>query len=224
MAEAPPSDRVRVRRHADRGRYDRETVYGILDEALFCHVGFVHDGQPLVIPTLHGRDGDTLYVHGAVASTLVRDLAAGVPVCVTVSLIDGLVLARSLYNHSVNYRSAVILGRAHEIKDADEKLRALEVLVEHAVPGRFEGARVPSPSELKATRVLRLPLAEASAKVRSGPPIDDEEDKDLDVWAGVIPIRVRMGAPVPAPEMPKARAVPDHVLRRVAAFSGTEGG
>jgi uncharacterized protein len=214
LAAEAPSNRVRVRRHSDRGVYEPEVIRSVLDAALYCHVGFVHDGQPFVIPTLHGRDGDMLYLHGAVASTMVRDLSAGVPVCVTASIIDGLVLARSLYNHSVNYRSVVVLGRAHEVKDPDEKLRALRAIVEHAVPGRFDDARAPSPSELKATRVVRLALDEASAKIRSGPPTDDPEDMDLEVWAGVLPVSLRYGTPEAAPEMPEGRPVPDYLTRR----------
>lgn len=214
-----PSRRTRVRRHPERGRYDRETVYGILDAATFCHVGFVIDGQPLVIPTLHGRDGDCLYLHGAVASTMVRHLAAGSRVCVTASLLDGLVLARSLYNHSANYRSVTVLGAATEVTGQGEKLQALRALAEHIVPGRFGDARAPSEAELKRTRVLRLPLAEASAKVRTGPPIDDAGDMDLAVWAGVVPVETRLGPPLAAPEMPQGRAVPDYLLRYIDVFN-----
>ena len=189
------TDRTRVRRHPERGAYDREAIDAILDEALICHVGFVVDGQPFVIPTIHARAGDTLYLHGASASRMLRTLESGVDVCVTATLLDGIVLARSVYNHSMNYRSAVVLGRARLVDDADEKLAALEAVVEHMVPGRWADARRPNGKELKATSVLALPLDEASAKIRTGPPSDFEEDEDLPVWAGVIPLRLVADAP-----------------------------
>jgi nitroimidazol reductase NimA-like FMN-containing flavoprotein (pyridoxamine 5'-phosphate oxidase superfamily) len=214
--EAPPSERVRVRRHSERGRYDADAVWAILDEALVCHVGFVHNGQPVVLPTTHGRVGDDLYLHGAVASTMLRDLSAGAPVCVTATLLDGLVLARSVYNHSMNYRSAVILGRAAEVRNPEEKLRALEAIVEHVMPGRWADARQPSASELRVTRVVRVGLAEASAKVRTGPPVDDAEDMVLDVWAGVVPVATRLGPPETAPEL-GGRRPPPYVLARLRA-------
>lgn len=183
---------TRVRRHPERGHYDRESVDAILDDGFVCHVGFVVDGQPYVIPTLHARVGDTLYLHGSTASRMLQALAAGEPVCVTVTHIDGIVLAKSVFNHSVNYRSAMVVGRARRV-EGDEKWAALEAIVEHIAPGRWNEARQPSQKELKTTEVVALPLDECSAKVRSGPPVDSAQDKDLDVPTGVIPIRTVRG-------------------------------
>ena len=196
------TDRTRVRRHPERGAYDRESIDAILDEALICNVGFVVEGQPFVIPTIHARAGDTLYLHGSSASRMLRTLEGGVDVCVTATLLDGIVLARSVYNHSMNYRSAVVLGRARLVDDPDEKLAALEAVVEHIVPGRWADARRPNRKELKATSVLALPLDQASAKIRTGPPSDFEEDEDLPVWAGVIPLRLVADAPESVDAMP----------------------
>jgi nitroimidazol reductase NimA-like FMN-containing flavoprotein (pyridoxamine 5'-phosphate oxidase superfamily) len=187
-------ERTRVKRHPERGAYDRETIDAILEEALICHVGFVVDGQPFVIPMILARAGDVLYLHGSTASRLVRTLADGVDVCVTATLLDGIVLARSVYNHSMNYRSAVVLGRARAVVDPDEKLAALETIVEHMVPGRWSDARLPDRKELKATTVLALALDEASAKIRTGPPKEWDEDLDLPIWAGVIPLSLVAGA------------------------------
>jgi hypothetical protein len=206
-----PSARTRVVRHADRGISDRETVYRILDEGLLCHVGFVADGQPFVIPTSYGREGASLYLHGSVASRMLRHMQDGGPVCVTVTLLDGLVLARSMSNHSMNYRSVVILGKAVLVKDPAEKLVALRALSEHIVPGRWDDARQPNERELKATSVLRLPIEEFSAKVRTGPPIDDPEDYSFSTWAGVIPLAMKSGAPIPDPRLDPARVVPGYV-------------
>jgi hypothetical protein len=208
---APASARTTVRRLPARGVYGRAEIDAILDEALVCHVGFVVDGQPFVIPTLHARVGDALYLHGSAASRMLRALAEGVPVCVTVSLIDGLVLARSAFHHSVNYRSVVVLGRATLVTDAGEKGRALEALVEHVMVGRWEEVRWPNEAELRATSVLRVPLDEASAKVRVGPPVDDEEDYALPVWAGVVPLRLVAGPPLPDPRLGEGVAVPARV-------------
>ena len=180
-------------REAHRGLYDRETVNQILDEGLMCHVGFVADGQPYVIPTLYGREGNVLYIHGSVASRMLRNLQGGLPVCVTVTLVDGLVLARSVFNHSMNYRSVVILGKATLVDDPAEKLAALRALSEHVVPHRWDDARQPNEKELKVTSVLKIPIEEFSAKVRVGPPIDDEEDYSVPAWAGVIPLEMRTG-------------------------------
>ena len=191
-----PSSRTRVRRAPKRARYDRETVEAILDEALVCHLAFVHDGQPFCIPTLHGRVGDTVYVHGSAASRMVRTLAAGAPACLTVTHLDGLVLARSAFHHSMNYRSAVLLGALRLVDDPAEKDRALEAFTEQLVPGRWAEVRGPNAKELKATSVLAMRLDEASAKVRTGGPVDDEEDMGLDVWAGVVPLELTAGAPV----------------------------
>jgi nitroimidazol reductase NimA-like FMN-containing flavoprotein (pyridoxamine 5'-phosphate oxidase superfamily) len=184
-----PADRIRVKREPQRARYDRETIEVILDEALICHLGFVVDGQPYVIPTLHARVGDRLYVHGSAASRLLRHLAGGAPVCATVTLVDGLVLARSVFNHSVNYRSAVVFGTATLVEDG-EKREALRALTEQLAPGRWDEARQPTEKELKATWILSLPIDEASAKVRTGPEEDEPEDLDLPVWAGVVPVHL----------------------------------
>jgi nitroimidazol reductase NimA-like FMN-containing flavoprotein (pyridoxamine 5'-phosphate oxidase superfamily) len=181
---------VRVKRLPERARYDQPLIEEILDEALICHVGFVVDGHPYVIPTIHARDGDTLYVHGSNASRMLRNLKKGIPVCVTASIVDGLVLARSVFHHSINYRSVVVLGTAVEIEDEGEKLRALHSVVEHVAPGRWDEARGPNPSELKQTTVLRMGLDEASAKGRTGPPKDEEDDLGLPVWAGELPMRL----------------------------------
>jgi uncharacterized protein len=186
-----------VKRHPERGAYDRATIDSILDEALICHLGFLVEGRPFVIPTIHARDGETLYVHGSPASRMLRAAKAGVDICVTVTLLDGLVLARSVYNHSMNYRSVVVLGRAREVTDRDEKLRAMQRVVEHVVPGRWNDARRPTDGEIKGTTILALALDEASAKIRSGPPTDDDADLRLPVWAGVIPLGIEPGDPVP---------------------------
>jgi uncharacterized protein len=185
-----------VKRHPERGDYDRETIDAILDEALICHVGFVIEGQPFVIPTIHARDGDVLYIHGSPGSRMLREAKEGVDLCVTVTLLDGLVLARSVYNHSMNYRSVVVLGRAREVTERDEKLRAMERVVEHVVRGRWADARRPNESEIRATTILATALNEASAKIRTGPPTDDEADLSLPVWAGVIPLRLEPSRPI----------------------------
>src|SRR5271170_8029692 len=188
-----PTSRTRVTREPQLAVYDRDTINQILDEASLCHVGFVSDSQPFVIPTSYGRDGDVLYIHGSAASRMLRNLDRGVPVCITVTLLDGLVLARSVFNHSMNYRSVVILGTATLIDDPAEKLAALRALSEHIIPGRWDDARQPNEKELKATSVLRLPIDEFSAKVRVGAPIDDEEDYEFPTWAGVIPLEMKTG-------------------------------
>ncbi len=198
MPETPaPTQRTRVVREPDRGVYDREAIYRILDEGFICHVGFVVDGQPFVIPTSYGRVGDSLYIHGSVASRMLRNLDKGIAVCVTVTLIDGLVLARSIFNHSMNYRSVVVLGTATLVDDPAEKLEALHRLSEHILPGRWAQSRQPNERELKATSALRLPINEFSAKVRQGPPIDDEEDYSFPTWAGVIPLHMAAEAAIP---------------------------
>jgi nitroimidazol reductase NimA-like FMN-containing flavoprotein (pyridoxamine 5'-phosphate oxidase superfamily) len=196
------TDRTRLRRLPKRGVFDRESIYSILDEAFVCHIGFVADGQPYVIPTGFGRDGDDLYIHGSSASRMLRTLATGVDLCFTATLIDGLVLARSAFHHSVNYRSVVVLGRASLVETDAEKNRALEVITDHIVPGRWAEVRWPTELELKATTVLKLPINEASAKVRTGPPIDDEEDYSMDVWAGVLPVSLQTGEPAADPRLP----------------------
>ena len=196
-AEIARTARTTLRRLPQRGSYDRAQVDAILDEAYLCHVGFVLDGQPFVIPTIHARVATTLYLHGAAASRMLKTLAQGVPVCVTVSLLDGLVLARSAFHHSMNYRSVVVLGTAREVQDPAERVRALEAIVEHVLPGRWSEVRAPNERELKATSVLALPIDEASAKVRTGPPVDDKEDHALACWAGVLPLRLTPGEPLP---------------------------
>ena len=207
----PPSDRTRVRRVPQRGAYERETVEAILDETLISHVGFVHEGQPVVIPTLHARLGDRLYLHGSAASRMLRTLEKGVPVCATATLVDGLVLARSAFHHSVNYRSVVVFGTATLIEPGDETVKALELFTEKLVPGRWADVRPPTRQELKGTKVLSLPLDEASAKVRTGPPIDDDEDYDLPVWAGVMPLATQVAEPQPDPRLDPAIETPGYV-------------
>src|SRR5246500_2637317 len=191
-----PTARTRVVREPERGVYDRKTVYGLLDEAFICHVGFCVDGQPFVIPTSYGRKDANLYIHGSAASRMLRQLKTAVPVCVTVTLLDGLVLARSVFNHSMNYRSVVILGNPTLVEDPQAKLAALHAISEHILPGRWADARRPNERELKQTSVLRLPIEEFSAKVRTGPPIDDEEDYSFPPWAGVIPLQMKAGEPI----------------------------
>jgi nitroimidazol reductase NimA-like FMN-containing flavoprotein (pyridoxamine 5'-phosphate oxidase superfamily) len=191
-----PTPRTRVVREPQRAVYDRDAVNQILDEAFLCHIGFVADGQPYVIPTSYGRDGDVLYIHGSAASRMLRNLDQGAPVCITVTLIDGLVLARSVFNHSMNYRSVVILGTATLVDDPEEKLAALRALSEHILPHRWDDSRQPNEKELKATSVLRLPINEFSAKVRVGPPMDDEDDYSFPTWAGVIPLAMNSGTPI----------------------------
>jgi nitroimidazol reductase NimA-like FMN-containing flavoprotein (pyridoxamine 5'-phosphate oxidase superfamily) len=190
------TDRVTVRRFPKRGVYDLATVGAILDEGLVCHVGFVLDGQPFVIPTAFARKRDVVYIHGSAASRMLRTVREAIPVCITVTLLDGLVLARSAFNHSMNYRSVVIVGTASEVV-GDEKLEALELISEHIIPGRWNEIRYPTETELKATLVLKVPITEASAKIRTGPPVDDEEDYALTCWAGVIPLRFVALPPVP---------------------------
>lgn len=213
-AAAAPSGRTRVRRVPERAVYDRATVGAILDAAFVSHLGFVHDGHPFVIPTLHARDGDTVLIHGSSAARSLRAAADGIEVCLTVTLLDGLVLARSVFEHSVNYRSAVILGVATPITEPTAKRAALEVLTDRLLPGRWADARQPTETELKATAVLRLPLDEASAKVRAdGPEDDDTPDAELDVWAGHIPLTVTAGGPVAAPGLRPGIPMPDYVAR-----------
>jgi nitroimidazol reductase NimA-like FMN-containing flavoprotein (pyridoxamine 5'-phosphate oxidase superfamily) len=192
----PPNERTRVVREPQRGSYDRETIYKILDEGFVCHVGFNMNTQPYVIPTMFARVGDAIYFHGSAASRMLRGVSSGIPVCVTVTLADGLVLARSVFNHSMNYRSVVALGNASLVDAPGEKLEALHAFTEKIVPGRWAEARQPNEKELKATSILRLPLTEASAKVRVGPPEDDAEDYALKIWAGVLPLRLATDVPI----------------------------
>jgi nitroimidazol reductase NimA-like FMN-containing flavoprotein (pyridoxamine 5'-phosphate oxidase superfamily) len=201
MDDFQPTARTQVKRLPKRGVYDRASVYAILDEGLICHIGFTADSQTYVIPTGYVRAGERIYIHGSPASRMLGALKTGIDICFTVTLLDGLVLARSAFHHSMNYRSVVVLGRAHLVTDPAEKQSALQAFVEHVVPGRWQEARQPTEKELQATYVLALPLDQASAKVRMGPPIDDEEDYALPVWAGVVPLRVGTGEPVPDPRL-----------------------
>jgi uncharacterized protein len=206
-----PTPRTRVIREPERGVYDREAAYHILDEGFLCHVGFVVDGQPFVIPTSYGRKDDMLYIHGSAASRMLRQMKEGIPVCITVTLLDGLVLARSVFNHSMNYRSVVILSKATLVDDPAEKLEGLRLLSEHILPGRWEDARQPNERELKATSVLRVPIEEFSAKVRSGPAVDDEEDYSFPTWAGVVPLEMTVGTPIDDEQLDSKHEVPQYV-------------
>jgi nitroimidazol reductase NimA-like FMN-containing flavoprotein (pyridoxamine 5'-phosphate oxidase superfamily) len=212
-AARPTSGATRVRRHPERARYDRETVDQVLDEGLICHLGFVAGGRPYVIPTIHARVGDVVYVHGSPVSRMLNTLKAGVDVCLTVTILDGLVLARSAFSSSLNYRSAVVLGRAVEVTDLAEKQAAFEAVVEHVAQGRWDDCRWPTPKETAATTIVRLPIREFSAKVRTGPPKDPVEDLGLPYWAGVVPFVLATGAPVDSPDLKPGRAQPPYTLR-----------
>ena len=207
------TERTRLKRLPKRGVFDRDLVYAILDEGFICHVGFVVDGKPVVIPTGYARAGDQLHIHGSQASRMLRTIKTGVDVCVTVTLVDGLVLARSAFHHSMNYRSVVIFGNATAVEDREAKLRALLALSEHIVPGRWAEVREPNESEIQATTVLSLPLEEVSAKVRTGPPLDDEEDYELDIWAGVLPLKLVAGKPIDDPQLKSGLQRPQSVLQ-----------
>jgi len=206
----PQTDRTKLKRLPKRGHFDRETVYAILDEGFICHVGFMVEGQPFVIPTGYARSGDKLYIHGSQASRMLRTLAEGINACVTVTILDGLVLARSAFHHSMNYRSVLVLGRATLVEDRAEKLAALLALSEQIVRGRWDDVREPTEQELKATTVLCLPLEEASAKIRTGPPLDDEEDYALPIWAGVVPLKLVAGEPIKDPRLPDGIRIPEY--------------
>jgi nitroimidazol reductase NimA-like FMN-containing flavoprotein (pyridoxamine 5'-phosphate oxidase superfamily) len=210
MDELIRTERTTLKRLPQRGNYDREIVNQILDEGFICHVGFVVDGQPFVVPTGYARVADRLFIHGSQASRMLRTLGRGIDVCVTVTLIDGLVLARSAFHHSMNYRSVVVFGRATVVEEREAKLAALLALSEHMIPGRWADVRGPNERELQQTTVLSLPITEASAKVRTGPPLDDEEDYDLPVWAGVIPLRLIAEAPVDDPGLRVEMAAPEY--------------
>lgn len=212
MKTIPQTPRTTLKRLPKRGSYDRELINSILDEGFICHAGFIVDGKPFVIPTGYARVGDSLVIHGSQASRMLRTLGQGIDVCVTVTLVDGLVLARSAFHHSMNYRSVVVFGRATVIDDPDAKLAALRTLSEHIIPGRWDDVRQPNESEMQQTTVLSLALTEASAKVRTGPPLDDEEDYDLLVWAGVIPLRIVAGAPIDDGRVPANSKVPEYAV------------
>ena len=204
------TDRTKLKRLPKRGHFDRETVYGILDEGFICHVGFAPEGQPFVIPTGYARVDDKLYIHGSQASRMLRNLSGGLDACVTVTIIDGLVLARSAFHHSMNYRSVLVFGRATIVEDRDEKIKALVALSEHFIRGRWAEVREPTEEELIQTTVLELPIVEASAKIRTGPPLDDEEDYAMSVWAGVIPLQLEAGEPIKDPRLPEGIEVPEY--------------
>lgn len=211
--EYAQTERTKVFRKPGRGSYDRDLVHSILDEALTCHVGFVHDGQPYVIPTIHARDGETLYLHGAKGNRMLNSLIDGTPCCVTVTLVDELVLARAALHHSLNYRSAMVLGEAREVTDAADKERALRTVVEHIAPGRADEVRGADETDLRSTRVLSIPIEEASAKVRTGPPVDEESDLGLPHWAGQLPLTQGTAEPIPAPDLIGDPAVPASISR-----------
>ena len=218
MSESLQTDRTRLRRAHQRGAYDRETVYAVLDATPICTVAYTIAGQPYATPTIHWRGGDRLYWHGSAASRMLRTVREAVPVCLTVALFDGLVLARSPFHHSANYRSAVVLGRAEAVEAPAAKEAALDRLMERIAPGRLAEVRGNTDQEIKATTVVSMPIEEAAAKVRTGPPIDDEEDYDaVDAWAGVLPIRQIWGAPIPDPRQPADRPVPEALSRLVGA-------
>ena len=206
-----PSQRARVRRHPERGAYDRETIDRILDEALICHIGFIADGLPWVMPTMYARQGDLLYVHGSPVSRMLRATDAGADVCITVTLLDGLVLARSVFNHSMNYRSVVVIGKSEEVTDTAQKMVAFKALVDHVIPGRWEDSRHPTDKELRATMVLQLPIDEASCKLRAGGPSDPSDDVELPFWAAELPLRLVPGELVPAADLPSGLAIPPYV-------------
>ena len=209
MSSYEPTPRTQVKRRPTRGHYDKVQVHAILDSGFICHVGFAVEGQPYVIPTGYARDGEMLYIHGSAASRMLKTLGEGVDVCVTVTIVDGLVMARSAFHHSMNYRSVVALGRAQIVTGIEEKRNALRCFTNHIARGRWDDVRQPTDQELKATLVLALPLSEVSAKVRSGPPIDDEEDYEVRVWAGVIPLHTTAGSPVPGDRVAAGALAPD---------------
>ena len=220
MSNFEKTERNTVVRVPDRGKYDRETIYRIIDEALICHVGLVQDEQPFVIPTLHARRGDQILLHGATTSRLIKHVQAGHAVCLTMTLVDGIVLARSVFHHSINYRSVVLFGHGRLIESDDEKLSALQHFTECLIPGRWADARQPNQKELKATSIVAVPMEGASAKIRVGPPVDDEEDLQLPVWAGVLPIKQQIGPPEQAPELLEGISRPDYIKRFIASRAG----
>jgi uncharacterized protein len=216
--------RSELRRIPGRGSHDWETIHQILDAGFLAHVGFCVDGQPFVIPTLYGRDGEKLYLHGSAASRTLRELDAGIPVCVTVTLLDGLVLARSAFDHSLNYRSVVAFGKARKVVDPEQKIKSLRVISEHLIAGRWQDVRGPSENELKATTVLEFSIEEASSKVRDGPPLDNEDDYGLAVWAGVLPLEIKSRPPIPDEKLIEGVILPDYVRRYDARINGRKDG
>lgn len=208
-----PPKRAELRRIPDRGSHDRETINHILEAGFLASVGFCVDGQPYVIPTLYGRDGEKLYLHGSAASRMLRQLETGIAACVTVTLVDGLVLSRSAFDHSMNYRSVVAFGSARKVSDPQQKIQSLRIISEHLIAGRWAEVRGPNDQELKATTVLEFLIEEASAKVRKGPPLDDENDYELPVWAGVLPLETRSGPPIPDDKLVEGVTLPEYVRR-----------
>jgi len=211
MSEYPPTERTRVKRKRDRGSFDRDLVHAILDEALICHVGFASEGQPFVIPTIHARDGELLYLHGSPANRTLGELADGAQCCVTATLVDELVLARSARQHSLNYRSAIVYGTGREVTDPEEKQRGLRAVVEHIAPGRSAEIRGPDEKDLETTSLIALEIEEASAKVREGAPGDKERDLESPYWAGLLPVALTAGEPIPQPDLPREVALPEHI-------------
>lgn len=206
-----PTARTRINRHSERGRYSAADIYPIVDEALICHVGLVADGQPLVIPMIHARLGDTLYLHGAPASRLLQQAKSGIPLCVTVSLVDGIIFARAVFKHSLNFRSAVLFGTGRLVHDPDEKMRAFEAVTEHIAKGRWAEARWPTRKEMAATLVVAMDIDGASAKVRTGGPLDDDEDLSLPIWAGVLPLAQTPQPPIADPRAIAENSIPDYI-------------
>jgi uncharacterized protein len=213
VTEYPPTERTRVRRKPSRGSYDRELIHAILDEALICHLGFAVDGQAYVIPTIHAREGDRLYLHGAPANRALTELAGGTPCCLTASIVDGLVLARSARQHSLNYRSAIVFGEGRRVEDSEEKAIALRAVVDHIAPGRSAVVRGPDKGELEATQVIAVEIEAASAKVREGPPIDKREDVDPEKWAGVLPLGISALGPIATSDIAEDLTAPVHVAQ-----------
>jgi uncharacterized protein len=209
--EYPKTIRNRVKRLAERGHYDADTIYPIIDEALICHVSFVHEGQPFIIPTLHARIDDTILLHGSQANRMLRHLEAGGEVCIAFTMVDGLVLARSVFHHSINYRSAVVFGKGEVIEGKEAQYKALEVFMEKFMPERWDDNRAPNDTEMLQTTIVSVPIESASAKVRVGPPKDDAEDLDLPYWAGVLPVQMNYGTPVADPSLKEGIAVPDYI-------------
>lgn len=221
MKQFSATDPSRVRRLAKRANYDTEMIYAIVDSAPICHVGLIDDGRPVVIPTIHARIADELVLHGAPASRLLKYVAEGLPLCVTVTHLDGLVLARSVFHHSMNYRSAVLFGNGRLLEDDDEKMAALYAITEHVMPGRWDDARQPNAQELRATTVVAMPIDHASAKIRSGPPVDDEEDYALPLWAGVLPLALHAAAPEDDPRLNPGQEPPAYLAAYRATLTRT---
>lgn len=210
--ELEQTDKTKIGRIPARGSFDKETIYSILDEAFICHVGFSADGQTFVIPTSYGRVDDQIFIHGASVSRMMKNIAKGIDICVTVTLVDGLVLARSVFHHSMNYRSVVIFGKAELVESDDEKMKALEAFTEHVIEGRWEDSRIPNKKELNVTTVLSLKIDEASAKIRTGDPIDDAKDYELDHWAGVIPLKLEAGEPIDDGKLTEGIEQPEYLF------------